>query len=182
MAIVASACFGSSSSSSTAGPPTTQAARYPRVTTLPATGTVVMPDHRIYTVAAAGTPLRLDDISVVLHSLRWERSVGAAVSPPGTRIFAVVKLVVQNLGSSPGTITATQFWLFQSASQESLPESHTDVPGSLVGRHVAAGASVSGTLVFPTPRKFSSETLLVYRFADAAAIARAKHVGILRLR
>jgi hypothetical protein len=142
---------------------------------------VQLPDGRIYTVAAAGTPLQLDDIRVVLRSLRWERSVGATVSPPGTRTFAVVKLMVQNLGSSPGAITATQFWLLDSANQEYLTESHTDVPDPLVGRRVAAGASVSGTLVFPAPRKFTSQTLLVYRFADAAAIARAKHVGILRL-
>lgn len=169
------------SSASSSGSTATSTVSYPHATTLPARGTVQLPDGRLYTVAAAGTPLGLDDIRVTLRSLHWEKSVGAAVSPPGTRIFAVVKLAVENLGSSPGTITATQFWLLDSASQEYLSENHTDVPDPLVGKHVPAGGSVVGTLAFPTPRRFSSETLLVYRFADAAAIARAHHVGILRL-
>jgi Domain of unknown function (DUF4352) len=180
VALGASGCFGGSSSNSGAAPPTSTTS-YPKAKTLPAKGTVQLPDGRVYTVAAAGTPLRLDDIRVVLRSLRWEKSVGATVSPPGTRIFAVAKLVVQNLGTSSGTITATQFWLLDGGGQEYLSEGHSDVPDPLVGRRVEAGASVSGTLVFPTPVRFSSGTLLVYRFADAAAIARAKHVGILRL-
>jgi hypothetical protein len=36
---------------------------------------VKLPDGRIYTVAAPGKPLRLDDIEVDLHAVRWSKAV-----------------------------------------------------------------------------------------------------------
>ena len=153
----------------------------PHATTLPASGTVQLPDGRVYTVAARGAPLVLDDIKVTLRSMRWVKSAGVSHPAPGTRAYAVVSLSVQNLGSSTQTIPITQFWLLDAALQEYLPQARTNVPRPLVGVKVAPGVTVHGTLVFATPRRFAVGMLLVYRFVDAANVAHAKHVGILRL-
>ncbi|MGN6379203.1 MAG: DUF4352 domain-containing protein [Gaiellales bacterium] len=153
----------------------------PQAKTLPTSGTVRLPDGRVYTVAAPGTPLVLDDIKVRLLSVNWVRSAGVANPPPGTSRYAVVVLSVQNLSSAAHTIPVTQFWLLDPGLHEYLPRARSSVPQPLVGKRVEPGAGVRGSLVFPTPGEFARGTLLVYRFADAAAIAHAKHVGILRL-
>jgi hypothetical protein len=44
---------------------------------------------------------------------------------------------------------------------------------------IPPGATVTGTLVYPAPQR-ETGYLLVYRFADAKAIAKAKHVGLLK--
>jgi hypothetical protein len=153
----------------------------PHATTLPTSGTVQLPDGRVYTVAAEGTPLVLDDIQVKLRSMKWVGSAGVSNPAPGTRAYAVLSLDVQNLTGTAQTIPVTQFWLLDAAMQEYLPQAKTNVPRPLVGMKVAPGVTVHGTLVFATPRRFAVGSLLVYRFADAASVAHAKHVGILRL-
>jgi hypothetical protein len=153
----------------------------PHAATLPASGTVQLPDGRVYTVAAKGTPLVLDDIQVRLGSIKWVSSAGVSNPAPGTHAYAVVSLSVQNLSGAAHTIPITQFWLLDAALHEYLPQAHTNVPRPLVGMKVAPGVTVHGTLVFATPRRFAVGTLLVYRFADAANVAHAKHVGIVRL-
>ena len=153
----------------------------PHASTLPASGTVQLPDGRVYTVAAAGTPLVMDDIKVTLRSMKWVKSAGVTNPAPGTRAYAVVSLSVQNLSGTAHTIPITQFWLLDAALHEYLPQARTNVPHPLVGMKVAPGLTVNGTLVFATPRRFALGTLLVYRFADADSVAHAKHVGILRL-
>jgi Domain of unknown function (DUF4352) len=153
----------------------------PRASTLPESGTARLPDGRVYTVAGSGSDLVLDDIRVRLRSLTWRPVTDPAIVPPGTRALAVITLSVGNLGSTARTILPTQFWLLDAARHEFLAEARSRTPDALIGTRVASGGSVHGTLVFPTPRRFSSGTVLVYRFADAAAIAHASHVGILRL-
>jgi hypothetical protein len=153
----------------------------PQARTLPASGTVQLPNHIVYTVAAKGSPLVLDDIKVTLRSMKWVQSAGVPNPPPGTRAYAVVSLSVQNLSGSAHTIPITQFWLLDAGLHEYLAQARTNVPRPLVGMKLGSGATVHGTLVYATPRRFAVGMLLVYRFADAARVADAKHVGILRL-
>ena len=172
MAVLAAACSGGGSAATTTG-------SIPTVTVLPASGTVQM-GGRVYTVAAPGTTLALDDIHVRLHAIRWVRSAGVATPPPGTRGYGVAILTVTNPGPVPRRLSPTQIWLLDPAQQPYLTAARSDALHPLVGRVVGAGRSVTGTLVFPTPRRFAAGSLLVYRFADSTAIARAKHVGIAR--
>jgi Domain of unknown function (DUF4352) len=148
--------------------------------TLPASGTVKLPDGRIYTVAAPGQPLRLDDVEVDLRRVKWSKSVKVAVAPPGTSVYAIVKASVTNRGKVTRKITLTQFWLLDPARHEYLAVPNSNVPKDLVGRLINPGQTLRGTLVYPTAGRFSSGELLVYRFADSAAIAKAKHVGLAR--
>jgi uncharacterized protein DUF4352 len=134
----------------------------------------------VYTVSAPGSPLALDDIRVRLGSLRWTPVTNSATLPPGMHVLGAVTLTVTNLGRSPHTVLPTQFWLLDAGRQEFLAQAGTHVAGGLIGKRIPPGASRTGTLVFPTPRRFSTGTVLVYRFADAAAIAHAEHVGLLR--
>ena len=148
----------------------------PTVATLPQSGTVRLKSRpgTVYTVAARGQTLRLDDISVRVLSVTWTRHAQVTVAPPGTRIFAVVRLVVGNPGHSPETVARTLIWL--QAGAPSLAAA-----GSLIGANVPAGGSAHGTLVFGLPARPASPLLLVYRFADGEAIAHATHLGLLRL-
>ena len=140
-----------------------------------------LPDGRIYTVTAPGTPLVLSDIRVQVRHSAWARSAGVTPVPPGTRAFATVRLTVTNLGNVARQVTLTQFWLVDGAGHEYLASADPHLTGSLMGARVPAGQTVTGRLVFPTPRRFPGGTLLVYRFADARGIAHARHVGIARL-
>jgi hypothetical protein len=172
--LAAAGCSGGSST------PAATTASVRTAATLPASGTVKLPDGRIYTVAAPGKPLRLDDIEVDLHAVRWSKAVKVAVVPPGTSEYAIVKASVTNRSKVTRKITLTQFWLLDPSRHEYLAVPDSNVSKNLVGRLLNPGQTLRGTLVYPTAGRFSSGTLLVYRFADAAAIARAKHVGLAR--
>jgi Domain of unknown function (DUF4352) len=172
--LAAAGCSGSSS------PPATGTASVRTASTLPASGTVKLPDGRIYTVAAPGQPLRLDDVEVDLRRVKWSKSVKVAVAPPGTSEYAIVKASVTNRSKVTRKITLTQFWLLDPSRHEYLAAPGSNVPRDLVGRLINPGQTVRGTLVYPTAGRFSTGTLLVYRFADSAAIAKARHVGLAR--
>jgi Domain of unknown function (DUF4352) len=155
--------------------------------TLPASGTVKLPDGRIYTVSAPGHPLRLDDIEVDLRRVKWSKSVKlytpshrVEVPPPGTSDYAIVKAAVTNRSKVTQKISLTQFWLLDPSRHEYLAAASSNVPGNLLNRLINPGQTLRGTLVYPTAGRFSSGELLVYRFADSAAIAKAKHVGLAR--
>lgn len=168
----AAACSGGGSSSATSS-------SVPTATTLPGSGTVSL-GGRVYTVAAPGQTLSLDDIKVRVHGVRWVRSAGVPAAPPGTTRYAIATLTVANAGTVPYRIALTQIWLLDPARVPYLAAARSSAPRPLVGAELAPGGSRTGTLVFPAPRKFPAGSLLVYRFADAGAIAKAKHVGIAR--
>jgi Domain of unknown function (DUF4352) len=153
----------------------------PPSSTLPTSGTVTYTDGRIYTVAPIGRVLRLDDITVQVDRVAWKRSVKGGFSPPGTKLYGLVTLTVANLTHASQQVRLTQIWLRDSAGNPHLASSGAEVPRNLLHVHIGAGRSATGTLVFPVPRR-ESGYLLVYRFADAKAIAKARHVGLLRYR
>ena len=162
---------GGGSSAGSTGPPT--------ATTLPTSGTVRYTDGRIYTVAPLGRTLRLDDIAVRVQSVVWTRSVKVGFKPPGTRIYGLVTLTVTNRTGSRQQVGLTQIWLRDTAGNPILAAASATVPHNLLKMPIPAGASVTGTLVYPAPRR-ETGYLLVYRFGDAKAIAKAKHVGLLK--
>ena len=172
--LAAAGCSGGSSTPAA----TTSSVR--TASTLPASGTVKLPDGRIYTVSAPGHPLRLDDLEVDLRKVKWSKSVKIPVAPPGTSAYAIVKASVTNRSKVTRKITLTQFWLLDPSRHEYLAAAGSNVPGNLINRLINPGQTLRGTLVYPTAGRFSSGELLVYRFADATAIARARHVGLAR--
>jgi hypothetical protein len=155
----------------------------PTVSTLPTSGTATYTDGRVYTVAPSGSLLRLDDLSVRVQSVVWKRHVTfkepGFTPPPGTEIYGLVTLTVENRTHRPQTVGLTQIWLRDGSGHPHLATAQAQVPRDLLSMRIAPGASVTGTLVYPTPRR-ERGYLLVYRFADAKAIARARHVGLLR--
>ena len=153
----------------------------PLVSTLPVSGTVRLRGQpgRIYTVSAAGTTLRLSDVAVRVLSFGYAPRVSVPVRPPGTRVFAVIDLRVDNLTATAHTLPLTQIWLQAGRAFLAAAGAHAGRP--LVGRTVPARGSVTGTLVFALPARPQAPLLLVYRFADAAAIAHATRIGLLRL-
>ncbi|MGZ4431803.1 MAG: DUF4352 domain-containing protein [Gaiellales bacterium] len=171
----AAACSGGGSAGSSGG----NSSAVPTAQTLPRQGTVRLPDRRIYTVSAPGATLRLDDISLRIVAVGWQRHVQVPFSPPGTRTFAVVTAKVHNLGTRDATITPTQIWLIDGQGHTFLAAARSNMLDPLIGQTVPAGGSVSGVLVYPMPDRRPG-SLLVYRFADARAIARATHVGVAR--
>jgi Domain of unknown function (DUF4352) len=157
-----------------------------RVATLPTSGTVTYTDGRVYTVAPLGSVLRLDDIAVKVQSVAWKPKIdlgsiaGVAVKPPpGTKIFGLVTLTVTNRSRKPERLGVTQIWLRNAAGSPYLASATARVPENLLRMPIPAGKSVTGVLVYPTPRK-ETGYLLVYRFDDSTAIAKANHVGLLR--
>jgi hypothetical protein len=157
-----------------------------RVATLPTSGTVTYTDGRVYTVAPLGSVLRLDDISVKVQTVDWRPRVdlgsvaGVAIKPPpGTKTFGVVTLTVTNTSRKPERLGVTQIWLRNSAGSPYLASATAQVPDNLLRMPIPAGKAVTGALVFPTPRR-ETGYLLVYRFDDSKAIAKASHVGLLR--
>ena len=157
-----------------------------RVSTLPTSGTVTYTDGRVYTVAPLGDVLHLDDIDVKVQSVDWKRRVdlgtvaGVAIKPPpGTKTFGIVTLTVTNKSRRPERLGVTQIWLRNAAGSPYLASATARVPGNLLRMAIPAGRSVTGALVFPTPQK-ETGYLLVYRFDDSKAIAKASHVGLLR--
>lgn len=153
----------------------------PMVSTLPVSGTVRLRGQpgRIYTVAAAGTTLRLGDIAVRVLSVSYTARVVLPVRPPGTHVFALVRLEVRNETAATRTMAVTQIWLQTGRAYLAAAGAHVGNP--LVGVRVPAGGVVMGTLVFPLPARPPSAMLLVYRFADTTAIAHATRIGLLRL-
>ena len=174
IAAAASGCSGGSSSGASAGSTASSSGPpVPTAQTLPPTGTAKLPDGRIYTVAAPGTTLKLDDISLYVDGISWRHHAGSAPAPPGTRVYAVARVTIGNPGTDVQHVGPTQVWLLAGSTP------FLAAPGGLIGKAVPAGGKVSGLLTFPLPRK-TSGGLLVYRFADAAAIAKATHVGVAR--
>jgi uncharacterized protein DUF4352 len=157
-----------------------------RVATLPTSGTVTYTDGRVYTVAPLGSVLHLDDIDVKVRGVAWKPKVdlgsvaGVAIKPPpGTRTFGVVTLTVTNKSRRPERLGVTQIWLRNAAGSPYLASATARVPDNLLRMPIPAGKSVTGALVFPTPQE-ETGYLLVYRFDDSKAIAKASHVGLLR--
>ena len=157
-----------------------------RVATLPTSGTVTYTDGRVYTVAPLGSVLRLDDIAVKVQKVDWKPEVdlgsvgGVSIKPPpGTKTFGLVTLAVKNMTRKPEHIGLTQIWLRNAAGSPYLASATAQVADNLLRMPIPAGKSVTGALVFPTPRQ-ETGYLLVYRFDDARAIAKANHVGLLR--
>ncbi len=171
VALFLAACGGGGGSSSA---PVTA----PRVSTLPTSGTVTYTDGRVYTVAPVHTTLRLDDITVRVRSVTWQRSVKVGFRPPGTRMFALVRLTVTNLTHATQRVALTQIWLRNAAGAPYLAAAVARVPRNLLTLPIPPGKAVTGTLVYPVPQR-ETGYLLVYRFGDAKAIAKAKHVGLL---
>ncbi len=69
----------------------------------------------------------------------------------------------------------TQIWLLSGSS------TFVANPGGIIGKQVPAGKTRDGKVSFYLPRK-QVGGLLLYRFADADAIAKATHVGVARYR
>jgi hypothetical protein len=162
---------GGSSSAGPKGPPPSS--------TLPTSGTVTYTDGREYTVAPQGRVLRLDDITVRVQAVVWRHSVKVGFRPPGTKVYGLVTLTVANLTRSPQQVGLTQIWLRDAAGNPFLAAAKASVLRNLLTMPIPPGRSVTGTLVYPAPRR-EAGYLLVYRFGDAKAIAKAKHVGLLK--
>jgi hypothetical protein len=176
MLLVAAACSGGGSASG-GHPATSTAPSVPTVDTLPPTGTVKLSDGVIYTVVAAGTTLKLGNVTLRIDSLEWRHHVSVPVHPPGTRIYAVFTVTVGNRSGEDVTLGPTQIWLRNEGNRPFLAAGGADVPHPLVNASLPAGGTVTGTLVFPLPAKLAGG-LLLYRLGDLPATA--KHVGIAR--
>lgn len=160
---------GASSAASNTAPPSS---------TLPVSGTVTYTDGKVYTVAPLGAKLVLDDVSVKVDGVEWTRHVDATL-PPGTTIFAVVRVTLTNTSGANQTVAPTQIWLLDSKNHAYFASPTAKVDHPLVGVSLAPGQTATGTLVYPTPGR-QTGNLLVYRFADATRIAEARHVGLVR--
>jgi len=170
--LAAAACSSSSGSSAPAsgqGPPT--------ASTLPASGTVKLSDGKIYTVAAPGETLRLDNLTLHINKVGWNRHIDAPVTPPGTRTYAVFSVDVSNGTKTAQSIQATQIWLRNTLNHTYLASAAAKVPDPLIGQRIQPGQKVTGDLVFALPGHMQGG-LLVYRFGDQPATA--THVGIAR--
>jgi hypothetical protein len=170
-------CSGDDSSST--GVPVSTPTAISESETLPAEGTARLPDGRVYTVVPAGQTLELEDIGLRIDRLRWRNDAGVSMPPLGTMTYAVVTVTVENRGSEQASVQPTQIWLLSATNHAFLPANETNVPRSVLMRSLEPGQKLTGTLVFPLPRR-TGGGLLVYPFADAAAIATAKDVGVAR--
>ena len=175
IAVLAAAGCGGGGSATSGGPVNTA----PAAKTLPATGTVTLPDGKVYTVVAPGQTLTLNDLTLKILSVHWRHSMAVAVPPPGTRTYAVVAATIKNTGSDQAVVAPTQIWLLDQAGHTHLAAQVAHLPGQLIGRAVPSGQERSGLLVYPMPAR-TPGSLLVYTFADAQAIAGATHVGVAR--
>ena len=171
---LASGCSGSSSGSSSASAVSSKET-VRTAQTLPAQGTVKLPDGRVYTVAAPGQVLRLDDVTLHINGLTWSPSADATDVPPGARYVATADVTIGNTTADSQTVGGTQIWLLAGSS------TFVANPGGVIGKQVPAGKTRDGKVSFYLPRK-QVGGLLLYRFADADAIAKATHVGVARYR
>jgi FlaG/FlaF family flagellin (archaellin) len=174
IALAATACSGGGSSASG---PTSSGPTVPSASTLPPSGTVKLADGIIYTVAAPGTNLSLDNLTLRILGVAWRKHVSVAVEPPGTSIFAQFTVRITNDTTETATVGATQIWLRNPLNHTFLAAATAVVPKQLIGASLAPGQATTGTLVFPLPGR-QQGGLLVYRFGDTPASA--KHVGIAR--
>ena len=172
VALALTACSGGGSGASSASNTA------PPSSTLPVSGTVTYKDGKVYTVAPLGEQLVLDDLSLKVDGVEWTKNVDAPL-PPGANIFGVVRATLTNRSDVAQTVAPTQIWLLDSENRAFLASAAAKVDHPLLGASVGPGQSVTGTLVFPVPSR-ETGNLLVYRFADATRIARAKHVGLVR--
>jgi len=159
-------------------PPAASTRSVPEADRLPAEGTVRY-SGRIYTVAAPGTTLELDDVALRIDSFGWQKNVSVPVEPPGTSTFAIFNVTVTNRSEEDATLLPTQIWLLDTGNHPFIAAAGAEVNDLLIGKVIAPGKSVTGTLVYPLPRKLDGG-LLLYRLADATGIAKASHVGLLR--
>lgn len=176
IAVLAVACMGggggSSSGAAASGP------SVPTATTLPPSGTAKLPDGKVYTVAAPGRTLRLDNLTLRILGLEWRASVPGAIAPPGTKLYAVFRTRLGNASTTEaGNVSPTQIWLRNTLNHTFLASGTARVPHQLIGMTLAPGQTVTGTLVFPVPGR-QQGGLLVYRFGDTPA--HAGHVGVAR--
>jgi hypothetical protein len=174
LALVAGGCMGGGGSSSGPAP---SSSSVPAATRLPPSGTVKLPDGIVYTVAAPGQMLHLDNLTLRIAQVSWRTSVPGAIAPPGTRVYAVFRVRLGNTGTAAGTVAPTQVWLRNTLNHTFLASGTARVPHQLIGMTIPAGQTVTGTLVFPVPGR-QQGGLLVYRFGDTPA--KAKHVGVAR--
>jgi uncharacterized protein DUF4352 len=174
LACLAAGCGDSGSSGQTTGAGGSSQLSAPAATSLPREGTVTLPDKRVWTVVGPGKPLQLDDIVLVVRRVTWKQGAGAANATLGSKVHATATVTITNSGREDAAISPTQLWLYDSRNV-----AHLAAPGGLIGRPVPAGGRVTGRVVFPMPGK-TAGGLLVYSFADAAAIAKATHVGLAR--
>jgi hypothetical protein len=174
LALLAAGCMGGGGSSSGS---TARSSSTPTATALPPSGTAKLPDGIVYTVAAPGQTLRLDNLTLRIVEMSWRTSVPGAIAPPGTRLYAVFRVRLGNTGTEAGTVTPTQLWLRNTINHTFLASGSAKVAHQLIGMTVQAGQTVTGSLVFPVPGK-QQGGLLVYRFGDTPA--KAKHVGVAR--
>lgn len=176
LALLAAGCMGGSGSPSGGDSGTTAAV--PTAQTLPDSGTAKLPDGKVYTVAAPGQTLRLDNLTLRIVAVQWRTSVPGAVSPPGTKLYAVFRVRLGNASTTrSGTVAPTQIWLRNTLNHTFLASGTAKVANQLIGRTLSPGETVTGSLVFPVPGK-QEGGLLVYRFGDTPA--KAAHVGIAR--
>jgi Domain of unknown function (DUF4352) len=173
-ALLAAGCGGGGGATSAGG------LSAPPSSTLPSSGTVTYTDGRVYTIAPAGSTLTLPGLAVRATAVRWAAAVAGAIRPPGTRVFAVVTVAVTNRTQAAQLVGGTQVWFLDASRRAYLAAAGARVPSPLVGATVPPGGTVTGTLAFAVPGR-SAGRLLVYTFADAAAIADAHHVGLLGL-
>jgi hypothetical protein len=173
--LLAAACSGGGSASGTH--PGSTAPSVPTADKLPQTGTVKLSDGVTYTVVAPGRTLKLDNVTLHIDHVDWRRRVSVAVKPPGTRVYGVFKVTIQNRSGEDATLGPTQIWLRNEGNRPFLAAAQAGVPNPLVGVSLPAGGTVTGTLVFPLPAKLAGG-LLLYRLGDLPATA--KHVGIAR--
>ncbi|MDX6523691.1 MAG: hypothetical protein QOI17_1204 [Gaiellales bacterium] len=177
IALAATACSGGAAGSFSASGPAGSGLTVPTASTLPPSGTVKLADGIIYTVAAPGTTLRLDNLTLRILSVAWRKHISVAVEPPGTSIFAQFTVRITNGTTDTATVGATQIWLRNPLNHTFLAAATAQVPKQLIGASLAPGQATTGTLVFPLPGK-QQGGLLVYRFGDTPASA--KHVGVAR--
>jgi hypothetical protein len=171
---LAAGCNGSSSGSSSADAASSKET-VRTAQTLPPQGTAKLPDGRVYTVAAPGEVLRLDDVTLKINGLTWSQPSDSAAVPPGARYVATADVTVGNTTSDTQTVGPTQIWLLAGTA------TFVANPGGIIGKQVPAGETRNGKVGFYVPRK-QVGGLLLYRFADATAIAKATHVGVARYR
>jgi len=88
-------------------------------------------------------------------------------------------VTLTNTSGANQTVAPTQIWLLDSKNHAFFASPTAKVGHPLVGTSLAPGQTTTGTLVYPTPGR-QTGNLLVYRFADATRIARARHVGLVR--
>jgi hypothetical protein len=172
LAAVAAGCAGGTGAAATGG------TGAPPSSTLPVSGTVTYTDGRIYTVAPRGATLKIPGIAVRVVGIRWAPSVAGAQRPPGTRTFAIVTVTATNRTHAPQLLAATQIWLLDPNRRAYLAAARARIPHPLVGATLPPGVGVTGNLVYAAPGR-TTGNLLVYTFADATAIAKAHHVGLI---